>query len=272
MPIVEAPFWDSWPGSEGSIPPYGALVLLKVDPVASVANLDDEETTRAASALNRHEWVLGVVLGNSGGSFIDPLAKPVLSLQIQLFGRGPPHDKPIASFPIAPSPQLSEDRPPVHLNATLPWPDLYVHTNCSSSVIISRIHHGAAKFEAKMTKEQHEDLFERAFADRCNWHSLPPVTTPDPVDVFIDPTQPPGSSSSEDASESGSSDDMDSLYAQEMEEMETKIVRQRIYSEISLDPSMCPGPLGHPEEMEEPIRRIRESAFVSHREPCTDLC
>ncbi|EJD39064.1 hypothetical protein AURDEDRAFT_128507 [Auricularia subglabra TFB-10046 SS5] len=258
MPVVEAPSWDSWPGAEGVPAPNGVFVLVKIDPVASVANLDDEETTRAAAALDRHDWVLGVVLGHSGGSFLDPIAKPVMSLQIELIGQGVPHDKAIASIPIAPSPQLYDDRPPVQPNAPLPWPNLYVHTNYSSSVIISRIHHGSATFEAKLTKEQYEDLFERAFADRYNWHSLPPVTVPAPPEtvVVVDPNQPPGSSDYD--TEDSSSEDPDSLYAQEREEIGTKVIRRRIYGEISLDPSMCPGPLGAPVQMEEPVRRIRE--------------
>lgn len=259
MPVIESPSWNSWPAAEGTFAPNGAFVLVKIDPVASVANLEDEETTRAAAALDRHEWVLGVVVGHGGGVFLNPEATPVMSLQFEVFAQGVPRDKAIASIPIAPSPQLYDDRPPIELNAPLPWPDLYAHTNFSSSVIISRIHHGAAKIEAAMTKAQYEDLLERAVADRYNWHSLPPVTVPEPVEAVVHPeaSESSGSRSSDDPEDS-SSDEEDSLFLQEREEIGTKLIRRRIYAEICLDPSMCPGPLGAPVQMEEPVRRIRE--------------
>lgn len=267
MPVVESPFWDSWPGREGALPPKGVFVLLKIDPVASVANLDDEEATRAAAALDRHEWALGVVTGTGGGSFIDPMAKAVLSLQIQLIGQGPPDDKPIASIPISPSPQLYDDRSPLELNAPLPWSDLYVHTKYSSSVIISRIHYGATKFETELTNAEREDLFKRAHVDRYNWRNLPPVTPADPVDDVVAPTEPSDSSEQTGDSDDESSSDEESLYAQEMEDLGTKLLRQRIYGEISLDPSMCPGSLGVPCQLTEPVRRIRElwSAWEERR-------
>lgn len=259
MPVVESPSWDSWPGAEGTFAPNGAFVLVKIDPVASVANLEDEETTRAAAALDRHEWVLGVVVGHGGGVFLNPEATPVMSLQFEVFAQGAPKDKAIASIPIAPSPQLYDDRPPIELNKPLPWPDLYAHTNFSSSVIISRIHHGAAKIEASMTKAQYEDLLERAVADRYNWHSLPPVTVPEPVEAAVHPAASESSRvGSSEVTEDSSSDDEDSLFLQEREEIGTKLIRRRIYAEICLDPSMCPGPLGAPVQMEEPVRRIRE--------------
>ncbi|EJD39080.1 hypothetical protein AURDEDRAFT_128520 [Auricularia subglabra TFB-10046 SS5] len=258
LALSPSPFWDSWPGGEGATAPNGVFVLLKIDPIASVAALEDEETTRAAAALDSPEWVLGVIVSHRGGRFSSFLQKPLMSLQMELFGHGPPDDKAIASIPISPSPQLYDDRPPVKLSSPLPWPNVYCHTNCASSVIISRIHYGATKFEANLAQGQFEDLSRRAFSDRYNWHSLPPATTPDPPGevIFVDPGQPEGPY--DDNADDSSYGDQDSLYAQEMEEMGMKIARQRIYGEISLDPSMCPGGLGDPSQLEEPVARIRE--------------
>ena len=64
MPNIELPTWHDWP-----VPPlgpdrYGHFVLLRIDPVASVANLEDEETTRAAALIDT-EWMLAITFGVS---------------------------------------------------------------------------------------------------------------------------------------------------------------------------------------------------------------
>lgn len=258
MPVIEAPFCDQCPGFEGTTVPDGTFVLFRIDPVASVAALEDEETTRAAAALGTQDWVLGVVSGIRGGMSLDPLRKPVMSLQFELFGQGPPSDKPVASLPVAPAPQLYDDRPPIVLDAPLPWPNLYVHTGCPSSIIVSRIHYGPNKFEVNMTKDQFLDMSRKAFDDQMNWDTLPPVATPEPpaetLHVYVNE---PRSSSAPGVGDD-SSDDGDSFMAEEMAAMNAKLDKLRVYGEICLDPSMCPGPLGIPLNVKEPIFQIRE--------------
>ncbi|EJD39072.1 hypothetical protein AURDEDRAFT_128513 [Auricularia subglabra TFB-10046 SS5] len=261
MPVVEAPFYDQFPGFEGGYTPNGIFVLVRIDPVASVAVLEDEETTRAAAALGTHGWVLGAITGFLGGMILEPGGKLTMSLRLSLFGQGPPSDKPIASIPVSPAPQIYDDRPPLELDAPLPWPNIYAHTNHSTSLIISRIHHGSARIEATLTEAQRKDLCIRGMKDQRNWHNLPPVTVPeepvDPLYVYSNMPEP-----SEENEDDDTDEDQDSFLGQEMEDMGAKIAKLRIYGEICTDPSMYPGPLGAPCELPEPVRRIRE--FVVH--------
>ena len=59
---TESPSCDDWPSSAPGPVPDGHFVLMKIDPVASVADLEDEETTRSAAALTGHEWILGIII------------------------------------------------------------------------------------------------------------------------------------------------------------------------------------------------------------------
>ncbi|EJD39073.1 hypothetical protein AURDEDRAFT_171870 [Auricularia subglabra TFB-10046 SS5] len=258
MPVVESPLWDSWPSTTPGEGPKGNFVLMKIDPVASVAIFEDEETTRAAAALERHEWVLGLVTGLSPG-LPDATGKESLSLRLDLIGQGLPADKPIASLPFVPSPQLYDDRPPIELQPHLPWPDLYLHTYYSSSVLISRIHHGPGRFEIMLNEDEYNPIARRAFQDSIDWKRLPPVTVEDESNAIpnIELTGSFALTGSDDGEES-SSDDGESLYAQQREDMGMKLLKARIYAEISLDPATCLGPLGCPADLEEPVRRIRD--------------
>lgn len=142
---------------------YGHFVLLRLDPVASVAPLADEESSRAAALLPR-DWFLAIVMSNGSAHLFNSKGKAKLNFKFCLVGIGAPKAGE-ASVPIESSKKIDDAHPPIPLTAPLRWQDLYVHTFHCVAAVVSRIHHGTGKFPASLSKEQHHELDTTAIGD-----------------------------------------------------------------------------------------------------------
>ncbi|KAF7289839.1 hypothetical protein MIND_01358300 [Mycena indigotica] len=123
------------------MPRMGTFAVLRIDPVASVAHLDDPEATAAASTLFNQDYVVYSLrpsgLPNPYTEFRD--ARPAFVMQ------GTPQDLPDKcieagmSIPIAPQ-TLTVDEHPSHREPLmptpnpLPWPDCYITIFVSDNV------------------------------------------------------------------------------------------------------------------------------------------
>ncbi|EJD39342.1 hypothetical protein AURDEDRAFT_187377 [Auricularia subglabra TFB-10046 SS5] len=123
---------------------FGTLVVVSLDPVASVAALDDEQATAEAAAIVPGKYLALVDL--PGEMVYSSVVGGVqLALCFLLAGPGlpsPPYSK--AAVPIAPTPpHLDLERPPARASRPLPWADYYFHTLEYLHARVSRIYQHA---------------------------------------------------------------------------------------------------------------------------------
>lgn len=129
------------PTADDSPVDYGTFVVVALDPVASVADLRDEDATRQALCITPTRCL--AIVNSFGELVLSPKAGGlVLSRNFQLVGRGLP-DPPCswAAIPIAPAPAHPEThRPAVLPSAPLPWEDCHIHCMAQHTARVSRIY------------------------------------------------------------------------------------------------------------------------------------
>ncbi|KZV88526.1 hypothetical protein EXIGLDRAFT_772639 [Exidia glandulosa HHB12029] len=131
MVVLENPSIDDRPG------PNGTFVVVGLDPIASVAAMQDERATEAAAAMPKSKYL--AIIDTLGHARVE--LQPGLPKMEYLFfcvGRGLPPD---AESAVAIHPAAgTAARPALVPSKPLPWPDCYVHTIESFEAVISRIH------------------------------------------------------------------------------------------------------------------------------------
>ncbi|EJD43259.1 hypothetical protein AURDEDRAFT_167675 [Auricularia subglabra TFB-10046 SS5] len=144
----------------------GVFVVIAVDPVASVALLDDETATREASDMLPGRY-LALVKGNLHFEWSEARGGPKLTLQFTLAGPGlPAAPNSWASLPISPALPTGEcTRPALHPVPTMPWEDCYIYTLHQVSGNISKIH--AADYQGpKLLEDDEMCAFTAAYEDQ----------------------------------------------------------------------------------------------------------
>ncbi|EJD44366.1 hypothetical protein AURDEDRAFT_185037 [Auricularia subglabra TFB-10046 SS5] len=116
----------------------GAVAIVSIDPVASVAALEDEQATLEAAALPRGKY-MAIADTLSGFDWSKPIYDMPLGLSFFCVGRGLP-EPPSASLALGPDVPLGNDRPPLVVAPPLPWPDCYVYTLHCFYARISRVY------------------------------------------------------------------------------------------------------------------------------------
>ncbi|KAK0478036.1 hypothetical protein EDD18DRAFT_1114445 [Armillaria luteobubalina] len=109
------------------IPHFGEYITIKLDPIASLQSLNDEEVTKACSALETKTYV-------ACATYLYSLPLPGvdwISVGLHLVSQGLPDPGPYGfttpdmSIPIYPTAAHPLSRPSVKPGAPLPWPDCY---------------------------------------------------------------------------------------------------------------------------------------------------
>ncbi|KZV81967.1 hypothetical protein EXIGLDRAFT_730331 [Exidia glandulosa HHB12029] len=122
--------------------PFGTLVVLRIDPVASVAQLHDEQATQEALKLQPRK-ILAVYNSNVDLEYAEELDGFRLNAVFYLAGRGlPPAPFTAAAIPIFPAPPLADSsRPSLRTVPDCPLPDCYIYTLDKTPATVCRIYH-----------------------------------------------------------------------------------------------------------------------------------
>ncbi|KZV88525.1 hypothetical protein EXIGLDRAFT_174710 [Exidia glandulosa HHB12029] len=132
MEVLENPSIQDRPG------PNGTFVVVGLDPVASVAALDDARATEAAAAMPRSKYLAIIDTLGHARLELEP-GLPKLEYRFLCVGRGLPVEG-YPAVPIDPAHAESLERPAVVPSTPLPWPDCHVHTLEAFTACISRLH------------------------------------------------------------------------------------------------------------------------------------
>ncbi|KZV88754.1 hypothetical protein EXIGLDRAFT_722404 [Exidia glandulosa HHB12029] len=123
----------------------GTIVVLRVDPVASVSQIDDEQVRREVAVLKPCK-ALAFYTSGFGFDVSDRNGDLKVKGLFSLVGRGlPAAPLSCAAIPIAPSPSHPETgRHPVPTSPPFPLPGCYIHTMRQLNAAVRRIHKNAA--------------------------------------------------------------------------------------------------------------------------------
>ncbi|KZV94929.1 hypothetical protein EXIGLDRAFT_736164 [Exidia glandulosa HHB12029] len=138
MLVVENPSLYDRPTAKDA---YNSFVVIAIDPVASVALLEDEQATREAAAMRPTKY-LALINKDVGFEMIPEAGMPKLSLQFYFARDGLP-DEPNdwAAIPLAPAPPHPRTgRAPVTSSFPLPWSNCHIATLHTLFATVSRIY------------------------------------------------------------------------------------------------------------------------------------
>ncbi|EJD35512.1 hypothetical protein AURDEDRAFT_175443 [Auricularia subglabra TFB-10046 SS5] len=222
---------------------YSHFVLFRVDPLASVANLGDDDASKAAALLSNDSYYLGIVMTTAADRYWAD-GRPELNFKIYLVGQGP-SSTPGACVPIFPAPQLAEDHPPIQLPTALPWPNLYVRSYDTITAAITCIHDSPNSFPGSLSKPQREELQRLVSVDYFRL-----LTSQNEAQAGRKPATPRSSVSAGSRSDhSGSSEDSSSqgvLASEDERSIYGKDDHFFLHGEIYVDLSACPRPPDDP--------------------------
>ncbi|EJD39053.1 hypothetical protein AURDEDRAFT_171848 [Auricularia subglabra TFB-10046 SS5] len=270
MPAIESPFSRSWPLPARGPELFGHCVLLRLDPAASVAALQDEEATRSASLISR-DWFLGVTLASGGAGLYAPDGRGFLSFKFCLIGTNLPTEYEPGAVPIAPLEPLIAERPAFNFVPALPVEGLYVHTYPCMYAIVSRIHDTPEKPLAMLSPDEHlrlrqyqsrdeynQGMFEHAkeVAEYEAKQAVMLAVPPDEAPVIpIDAEQRSHPSISSVSGSDCDSEVSDIKYLL-TEDMQARLRRVRIFVEVWLDPAFHPGTPTDPAKFKEATAEV----------------
>ncbi|KZV94165.1 hypothetical protein EXIGLDRAFT_737310 [Exidia glandulosa HHB12029] len=163
----EAPTFQDWPVApvDGEFK-YGQVVLLSLDPVASVSPFEDEVATAAAAQLQRAVY-LAVILEGGDSFLMNAEEKYLLNFHFLLVGEGLAEENPSASTPLAPALVHPDGRAPVSPSAgSLPRPNLYVHSYDDFLGLVSRMHRGINPCSIRFSEDDMRILRVHVFKDK----------------------------------------------------------------------------------------------------------
>ncbi|EJD43278.1 hypothetical protein AURDEDRAFT_185687 [Auricularia subglabra TFB-10046 SS5] len=156
MDVVEAPemrIRDVLPG---------AILLFSLDPVASVADMDDEEATAAAARLQPGRAL--VMVRRRKIDRLKPLHTQPLAFHLFSIGHGLPHP-PYACVGLSAEAVHPHGRAPILPSIPLPWPDCYVHPFREFAATITRMHLSPTGPVSTVTREEHLAVLGYLFED-----------------------------------------------------------------------------------------------------------
>lgn len=277
MPVVEAPTFHDWPVLAHTLAHgehrYGQFVFFRLDPLASVAVLDDAKASRAAALLPQ-DWFLGIVIQNGTLGIRNAKGRALLNFNVYLLGEGPA-DPVSAAIPISPAPQLANNHPPIQLDAELPWPNLYAHSFYSVIAVISRIHDGPDQFPVALTAEQTAAFVNLATHDQDHRYDAVRKERAKQAEAR-EPIPAPVVEDSDSASDSESIASYDFMLTAEAQAITRKFISRNEYGELWLDPASCPGQPASPSACLEVLNRLgaigrewyeRKIEEAKHRRP-----
>ncbi|KZV94196.1 hypothetical protein EXIGLDRAFT_835166 [Exidia glandulosa HHB12029] len=245
--IDDPPFrlWPELTKAANIRDPYGQFVCLAIDPVASVAVLDDEQARQEAASLPRTRFLALVFsVGDIPRQNAERLY--LLNLEFYLIGRGLPDEYPEETVPIFPAKEHPTNRAPLHLTPPLPWADLYVHTRRNFCALVSRIHPGSVAYPTNASDVMRRDIM------RYTWNDLKravvPLQRPRVVPVQVEHDDDVRSQS---LGSSGSAISETDSVQKAYRVITEKAALVAKHVEIWMDLSSCPDPdtLGDPVEL-----------------------
>ncbi|KZV88761.1 hypothetical protein EXIGLDRAFT_751534 [Exidia glandulosa HHB12029] len=249
--------------------PRSSIVVIRLDPLASVASLNDEQATREAGALGVKK-VLAVYQRHLGLEYSPEFKGFRIRAQFLLAGPGlPAAPLSAASLPISPasSSQDPDARAAVKTSPPLPRDDCYIHTLHSILVVVSRIYQPGNivgynlseedKMHMELTRMADHEIHSDALAERYA-DELSDSGSVAPVGSRAEPSL--DDSISEHASGSGASgaDFADDFHPQVQvvhpdEELPQLEVQVEMWTELLSDDD-----LGTPDEFNDVIGRLYE--------------
>lgn len=243
--VIESPRDNLWPIPEAGPELFGHCLLLRLDTVACVAALEDQDAMCAASLVPR-EWFLGITLPNNEGRLYDSEGEPFLGFKFCFVRSGLPELE-HASMPSAPT-KCATGRPPSLTINALPWEDLHVHTHRPMAAVVSRLHYTAGQRVARLDASTLEKVvhLHRATALPVDWKK----------DQRLE-TSASAQENQVDVPNAHNEEDGNSQRALP-ERVQDRLARLRIFVEVWLDPAAHPGPLADPAKFREATSRVQE--------------
>ncbi|KZV81985.1 hypothetical protein EXIGLDRAFT_359190 [Exidia glandulosa HHB12029] len=165
----------------------GTFVLIQVDPIASVAALDDEQATREAATLTPKR-VLALYDSAINMEYSAALGGLRMNASFRLAGHGrPPPPFDAAAVPISPATAMFDpDRNPLRTSPVLPWDDCFFYTLEAVTATVSRIHqHSVPGFQVAREEKrvyrlaviEDSDAFAKLGSSREAWYTNEPDST-----------------------------------------------------------------------------------------------
>ncbi|KZV94198.1 hypothetical protein EXIGLDRAFT_835167 [Exidia glandulosa HHB12029] len=258
MQDCEQPTFSQWPRSGSDW--LGEFVLFSLDPIASVAPLDDALASNAAITLPRTKYL--AVITHVPGVWVvtGPNREMRLNFDFYLVAPGLPTSTPTYSVPIAPTLTHPSGRSAVSPTGNLPWSNLYVHSLCSFEGVVSRLHYRTAiASPARLPEDDHLALMGYCADDSLAEDALNPPS----VDEIVQP--PPEArdwaGSSAGRTESVSEAEVDREPRElGLEEVEEKLAQLHIFVELWFDFDLGSAPvvLGDPSDALLEIEKVHE--------------
>ncbi|EJD43282.1 hypothetical protein AURDEDRAFT_167698 [Auricularia subglabra TFB-10046 SS5] len=145
----------------------GAFVLLSIDPVASVADMQDAKATAAAAQLLQGR-VLAMIRRYDIDS-MQPFHTQPLAFDFLCVGHGLPENPPYACVGLSPGAAHPAARPPVSPSIPLPWSDCYLHLFEECGSVITRIHKGATGSISRIPEDELLRVITAKFDDHAKY-------------------------------------------------------------------------------------------------------
>ncbi|KZV88508.1 hypothetical protein EXIGLDRAFT_772624 [Exidia glandulosa HHB12029] len=179
MLVVENPSLYDRPTTKDD---YNSFVVIAIDPVASVALLEDEQATCEAAAMPTTKY-LALINKDVGFEMIPEAGMPKLSLQFYFARNGLP-DEPNdwAAIPLAPAPPHPRTgRAPVTPSYPLPWSNCHIATLHTLFATVSRIyqHHTPGPSITRPQRRQVADMVNRDVKEYKPTETEADAPTPD---------------------------------------------------------------------------------------------
>ncbi|EJD43271.1 hypothetical protein AURDEDRAFT_185684 [Auricularia subglabra TFB-10046 SS5] len=147
----------------------GALVLLAIDPVASVADMQDAKATAAATRLPKGR-ALAMVRGYDFDG-MKPLHTQPLAFMFLCVGHGLPEEPPYACIGLSQEAAHPDARPPAIPSIPLPWSDCYLHLFQPCRSIITRIYPGPTGSISHFSEDELLRIMTSEFSDHARYES-----------------------------------------------------------------------------------------------------
>ncbi|KZV81596.1 hypothetical protein EXIGLDRAFT_730851 [Exidia glandulosa HHB12029] len=175
MSVIERPLVSDQPVQDGT------FVIIRLDPQASVAELDAQATYEAS--LIKPLKCLALLSSRAIFGFDTAADRSKLTVELFLVGRGlPAPPTSWASIPISPAPAHPETgRPTMHPTSPLPWPDCHIRTLRSCAAVISRIHthtHMEAGPRPRLLDDDNDEVSVLAVGDGWDFAHQPRSESP----------------------------------------------------------------------------------------------
>ncbi|KZV84120.1 hypothetical protein EXIGLDRAFT_842463 [Exidia glandulosa HHB12029] len=261
MRVIETPAFRDWPFHGKAIAGsyFGQFVLFSLDPVVSVAALEDPIATQAAAKLPRGKY-LALVVNIGRIMILNPDDEYKLNLDFWMIGDGPPTERPAASIPIAPASSHPDGRPAVTPSVPLPWSNLYVHSFFSLSSAVSRVHIGNNPCDSRLTSDVIHTMRVQRIDDKAKLQEEEAAELEDAQGSSSLRTGMPSNHRLESGSSSLVMDELEAEVDKDLQAIREKLGQMVVYVELWLDLSDHDGDdqaFGVPKDFLLPLRELQ---------------